>query len=289
MYRQPSTTEEQKRRLARPGPVQTGPALRTGAKEGPRDDCHSDGCGCGNEADDQRGAGGQRRRSAERNGCHAGRTPLPRVAAGPGDRGLAAAGLIQTATVGLIKAVDKFDPDRGVDFAGYAIPTIIGEIKRHFRDRTWSVRVPRRLQELRLAITEANSTLTHTLGRSPTVTDISVHLGVTEEEVLEGLEGARAYNATSLSTPISADGTTELGDTLGGEDHEFELAETRVALGPALALLDEREQKILTLRFYGNLTQSQIAEQVGISQMHVSRLLTKALTKLRTQLASETI
>src|SRR3954467_12380789 len=111
--------------------------------------------------------------------------------------------LIQTATVGLIKAVDKFDPDRGVDFAGYAIPTIIGEIKRHFRDRTWSVRVPRRLQELRLAITEANSTLTHSLGRSPTVADIAVHLGVTEEEVLEGLEGARAYNATSLSTPIS--------------------------------------------------------------------------------------
>ncbi len=197
--------------------------------------------------------------------------------------------LIQTATVGLIKAVDKFDPDRGVDFAGYAIPTIIGEIKRHFRDRTWSVRVPRRLQELRLAITEANSTLTHTLGRSPTVADIATHLGVTEEDVLEGLEGARAYNATSLSTPISADGSTELGDTLGGEDHEYELAETRVALGPALAALDEREQKILTLRFYGNLTQSQIADQVGISQMHVSRLLTKALTKLRTHLATDTL
>ncbi|GAA2892670.1 hypothetical protein Acy02nite_62870 [Actinoplanes cyaneus] len=197
--------------------------------------------------------------------------------------------LIQTATVGLIKAVDKFDPERGVDFAGYAIPTIIGEIKRHFRDRTWSVRVPRRLQELRLAITEANSTLTHSLGRSPTVPDIAVHLGITEEEVLEGLEGARAYNATSLSTPISADGSTELGDTLGGEDYEFELAETRVALGPALATLDEREQRILTLRFYGNLTQSQIADQIGISQMHVSRLLTKALAKLRNQLAAETL
>ena len=188
------------------------------------------------------------------------------------------------ATVGLIKAVDKFDPERGVDFAGYAIPTIIGEIKRHFRDRTWSVRVPRRLQELRLAITEANATLTHTLGRSPTVPDIAVHLGVTEDEVLEGLEGARAYNATSLSTPISGDGSTELGDTLGGDDREYELADLRVALGPALATLDEREQRILTLRFYGNLTQSQIAEKVGISQMHVSRLLTKALGKLRGQL-----
>src|SRR5690242_13774092 len=118
--------------------------------------------------------------------------------------------LIQTATIGLIKAVDRFDAERGVDFAGYAIPTIIGEVKRHFRDRTWSIRVPRRLQELRLAITEANSTLTHSLGRSPTVTDIAAHLNITEEEVLEGLEGARAYNATSLSTPISADGSTEL-------------------------------------------------------------------------------
>jgi len=194
--------------------------------------------------------------------------------------------LIQTAMVGLIKAVDKFDPERGVDFAGYAIPTVIGEIKRHFRDRTWSVRVPRRLQELRLAITEANATLTHTLGRSPTVPDIAVHLGVTEDEVLEGLEGARAYNATSLSTPIGADGSTELGDTLGGEDREYELAELRVAIGPALATLDEREQRILTLRFYGNLTQSQIADQVGISQMHVSRLLTRALAKLRNELAA---
>jgi len=202
-------------------------------------------------------------------------------------RGEPADDLIQTANVGLIKAVDKFDPERGVDFAGYAIPTIIGEIKRHFRDRTWSVRVPRRLQELRLSITEANSTLTHSLGRSPTVADIAVHLGVGEEDVLEGLEGARAYNATSLSTPVSADGTTELGDTLGGEDHEFEMAETRVALGPALASLDEREQRILTLRFYGNLTQSQIAEQVGISQMHVSRLLTRALGKLRSELHAD--
>ncbi|MFI5839149.1 SigB/SigF/SigG family RNA polymerase sigma factor [Catenuloplanes sp. NPDC051500] len=189
--------------------------------------------------------------------------------------------LEQTATIGLIKALDKFDPERGVDFAGYAIPTIIGEIKRYFRDRTWDVRVPRRLQELRLSISEANSSLVQSLGRSPTVADIAAHLKVTEEEVLEGLEGARAYTATSLSLPATADGSTELGDTLGGVDREFELAELRVALGPALATLDEREQKILTLRFYGNLTQSQIADQIGVSQMHVSRLLTRALTKLR--------
>jgi RNA polymerase sigma-B factor len=193
--------------------------------------------------------------------------------------------LTQTAAIGLIKAVDKFDPTRGVDFAGYAIPTIIGELKRHFRDRTWDIRVPRRLQELRLSISEANSALLQTLGRSPTVTDIAAHLNLTDEEVLEGLEGARAYNAVSLSTP-TGDGerATELGDMLGAEDGEYELAELRVALGPALASLDEREQRILTLRFYGNLTQSQIAEQIGVSQMHVSRLLARALTKLRGQL-----
>ena len=200
-------------------------------------------------------------------------------------RGEPTGDLIQTAAVGLIKAIDKFDPSRGVDFAGYAIPTIVGELKRHFRDRTWDIRVPRRLQELRLAISDANSSLLQTLGRSPTVADIAAHLKLTEEEVLEGLEGARAYNAVSLSTPVGdGERATELGDMLGGEDEELALAELRVALGPALATLDAREQKILTLRFYGNQTQSEIAEQVGVSQMHVSRLLARALTKLRTQL-----
>jgi RNA polymerase sigma-B factor len=202
-----------------------------------------------------------------------------------GGRGEPLDDLVQTATVGLIKAVDRFDPERGVDFAAYAIPTIIGEIKRHFRDRTWDIRVPRRLQELRLSLSEATSTLLQGLGRSPTVADLAGHLGISEEEVLEGLEGARAYNAVSLSTPANdGDRATELGDLLGAEDGEFELTELRVALGPALAALDEREQRILTLRFYGNLTQSQIAEQVGVSQMHVSRLLARALSKLRGQL-----
>jgi RNA polymerase sigma-B factor len=195
--------------------------------------------------------------------------------------------LMQTATIGLIKAVDKFDPQYGVDFAGYAIPTIIGEVKRHFRDRTWSIRVPRRLQELRLRITDANNTLTHTLNRPPTVADIATHIGITEEEVLEGLEGARAYNATSLSTPVGAEGSAELGDTLSSDDNEYDVVDLRASLGPALAMLDEREQKIVTLRFYGNLTQSQIAEQVGVSQMHVSRLLTKALVKLRSSIDPE--
>ncbi|BAL89603.1 putative RNA polymerase sigma factor [Actinoplanes missouriensis 431] len=195
--------------------------------------------------------------------------------------------LYQVAVVGLIKAIDRFEPERGIDFAGFAVPTVVGELKRHFRDKTWSVRVPRRLQELRLAITGANNTLSHTLGRSPTVADIAGHLGISEDEVIEGLEGARAYNSTSLSTPI-ADNGTELGETLGGEDDGFAVAEMRIALGPALASLDEREQKIVSLRFYGNLTQTQIAEQVGISQMHVSRLLTKALAKLRLQLDGAT-
>ncbi|MET8153262.1 SigB/SigF/SigG family RNA polymerase sigma factor [Actinoplanes sp. NPDC049668] len=184
--------------------------------------------------------------------------------------------LLQTAVVGLIKAVDKFDPGLGTDFAGYAIPTVLGEIKRHFRDRTWAVRVPRRLQELRRVITAAEGTLTPALRRSPTVGEIAAHLGVTEEEVLEGLEGARAYDAASLSA---------LGETLGGEDHGLALAEARVALGPALASLDERGLRILTLRFYGNLSQAEIAQQVGISQMHVSRLISRALHQLRGQLS----
>jgi RNA polymerase sigma-B factor len=195
--------------------------------------------------------------------------------------------LFQTATVGLLKAIDRFDPEVGVEFAGYAIPTIVGEIKRHFRDRTWSIRVPRRLQEMRLAITAANDQLTQTLGHSPTVTEIAAHLKVTEEEVLEGLEGGRAYTATSLSTPAGPDGSLELGETLGREDHEYELAEARIALGPAMACLDQREQRIITLRFYGNLTQTEIARQIGVSQMHVSRLIAQALAKLRRQLATD--
>ncbi|XVV15167.1 SigB/SigF/SigG family RNA polymerase sigma factor [Actinoplanes sp. CA-131856] len=189
--------------------------------------------------------------------------------------------LVQVAVVGLIKAVDRYDITHGADFAAFAIPTILGEIKRHFRDRSWAIRVPRRLQELRIAISAANGTLTHLLGRPPTVADIAAHLGVTEEDVLEGLEGARAYSTTSLSTPVGDDRSQELGDTIGAEDHGFELAELRIALGPALASLAEREQRLLAMRFYGNRTQAEIAEQLGISQMHVSRLLAKALTRLR--------
>jgi len=195
--------------------------------------------------------------------------------------------LFQTATVGLIKAVDRYDPSHGVEFVAYAVPTIVGEIKRYFRDRTWNVRVPRRLQELRLAITEATGTVTHQLHRSPTVADLAAHLRVSEEQILEGLEAARAYHGVSLSTPATGDDhTTELGDMIGSEDAEFAQVELRAMLGPALATLDRREQQIVMLRFYGNLTQSQIAARIGISQMHVSRLLARALGKLREALAN---
>jgi RNA polymerase sigma-B factor len=194
--------------------------------------------------------------------------------------------LVQTATIGLIKAVDRFDPDLGTDFAGYAIPTILGEIKRHFRDRTWSMRVPRRLQELRMAISEAHGILLHRHGRSATVADIAEHLGVSDETVIEGLEGALAYRAASLSTPIG-EGFAELGDRIGGDDQGFALTELRLALEPAMARLSEREQHIVALRFCGNQTQTQIAEQIGVSQMHVSRLLAAALCKLRGHLGPD--
>src|SRR2546429_1891712 len=193
--------------------------------------------------------------------------------------------VVQIATVGLIKAIDRFDPEYGNDFAAYAVPTIVGEIKRHFRDRTWDIRVPRRLQELKLDINEATSTLSQRLGRSPTVSDIAEYLKRSEDEVIEGLEGARAYSAVSLQTLVGGgiDGT-ELGDLFGVEDAELALAEFRASLGPALDALSPREQRIIILRFFGNLTQTQIAERVGISQMHVSRLLAKSLATLRGQL-----
>jgi RNA polymerase sigma-B factor len=198
-----------------------------------------------------------------------------------GGRGEPLDDLIQVACIGMIKAIDRFDATRGIDFAGFAIPTVVGEIRRHFRDRTWAVRPPRRLQELRLAITAANTRLTQQLGHPPTAAEVAADLEVTEEEVLEGLEGARAYSCTSLSTPMNADGSTSLGDTMGDEDDGYALAEARVTLGPALARLPERERKIIIMRFYGNMTQSEIAEQLGLSQMHISRLIRRALSDMK--------
>jgi RNA polymerase sigma-B factor len=196
--------------------------------------------------------------------------------------------LTQIATVGLIKAIDRFNPEYGNDFAAYAVPTIVGEIKRHFRDRTWDIRVPRRIQELKLDINEATAVLSQKLGRSPTITDLATHLQRSEDDILEGLEGARAYSAVSLSTLVGTDGDgTELGDLFGIEDTGLALAEFRASLGPTLSTLSPREQKIIILRFFGNLTQTQIAERVGISQMHVSRLLTKSLATLREHLTHD--
>jgi RNA polymerase sigma-B factor len=196
--------------------------------------------------------------------------------------------LIQIATIGLIKAIDRFDPGYGNDFASYAVPTIVGEIKRHFRDHTWDVRVPRRLQELKLDINIATAALAQSLGRSPTVADLAVHLQRGEEEIVEGLEGARAYRAVSLQTLVGNGGDgTELGDLFGVEDPELRMAELRSSLGPALASLPPREQQIVVLRFFGNLTQTQIAERVGVSQMHVSRLLARSLAVLRDQLTKD--
>jgi len=196
--------------------------------------------------------------------------------------------LHQIATIGLIKAIDRYDPEYGNDFAAYAVPTIVGEIKRHFRDRTWDIRVPRRLQELKLDINEATGTLAQRLGRSPTVADIATYLQRTEDEVLEGLDSARAYSAVSLQTLVSAgEDSTELGELLGFDDVELELAEFRAALGPALETLSQREQRIVLLRFFGNLTQTQIAERIGISQMHVSRLLARSLAALRGELTMD--
>lgn len=195
--------------------------------------------------------------------------------------------LVQAATVSLISAVDRFDPSLGVDFTGYAIPTILGGLKRHFRDRAWAIRVPRRLQEMRMAITAAGSELSRTLSRTPTLAEVAAHLGVTEEQVIEGLEGARAYRCTSLSTPVGADSTMELADSLGTEDRDYERTELHLSLIPALAALTERERRIVTLRFFGNQTQIEIAAQVGVSQMHISRLLAGALVKLRNRLGPD--
>jgi RNA polymerase sigma-B factor len=190
--------------------------------------------------------------------------------------------LVQVGTIGLIKAVDRFDSERGVEFSTYATPTIVGEIKRHFRDRGWAIRVPRRLQELRLSLTTATAELSQELGRSPTVPELAERIGVSDEEILEGLESAMAYATLSLDAPDgSGDHPPSLADGLGEYDEALELVEDRETLKPLLELLDERSRRIVGLRFFRGMTQSQIAAEVGISQMHVSRLLSRALETLR--------
>jgi RNA polymerase sigma-B factor len=193
--------------------------------------------------------------------------------------------LVQVATVGLINSVDRFDPERGADFLSYAVPTVVGEIKRHFRDHGWAVRVPRRLKELHLSLTAAAAELSQRNGRAPNATELAAHLNLSREEVLEGLEAANAYRSSSLDDPVRGDGEMPtLAETLGDEDAALEHVEFRESLQPLLAQVAPRERKILILRFFGNMTQSQIAERMGISQMHVSRLLSQTLAKLRERL-----
>jgi RNA polymerase sigma-B factor len=191
--------------------------------------------------------------------------------------------LVQVGTIGLLKAIDRFDLDREVEFSTYATPTIVGELKRHFRDKGWAVRVPRRLQELHLELTKVVSHLGQELGRSPTVEEIAKAAGATEEEVLEGLEIAQAYNFTSIDAPIDSGdgGSTSFAEQLGAEDEHLENLEYRASLAPEMQKLPEREQQILYLRFFKGQTQSEIADKLGISQMHVSRLLNRTLIQLR--------
>ncbi|MFF8352984.1 RNA polymerase sigma factor SigF [Streptomyces chartreusis] len=195
--------------------------------------------------------------------------------------------LTQVATIGLIKSVDRFDPERGVEFSTYATPTVVGEIKRHFRDKGWAVRVPRRLQELRLALTTATAELSQERGRPPTVHELAEKLAISQEEVLEGLESANAYSTLSLDVPDTDDESPAVADTLGVEEEALEGVEYRESLKPLLEDLPPREKRILLLRFFGNMTQSQIAQEVGISQMHVSRLLARTLAQLREKLLVE--
>ncbi|MBJ7330483.1 MAG: SigB/SigF/SigG family RNA polymerase sigma factor [Solirubrobacteraceae bacterium] len=190
--------------------------------------------------------------------------------------------LVQVASVGLVKAIDGFDLEREVRFSSYATPTVLGELRRHFRDTTWMVRVPRGMQELQLEIARHRDRLTTELGRAPTVQELAEAVDQPFEEVLATIQSQDARRARSFEEPTGEDLT--LGDTLGGGDPELALAETRAMLGDAAAVLSERDREVLRLRFAEDLTQSQIAEQVGVSQMQISRIIRRSLERLRDQL-----
>jgi RNA polymerase sigma-B factor len=187
--------------------------------------------------------------------------------------------LVQVASVALVKSVDRFDPGRGVDFAAFATRTIIGELKRHFRDKGWAVRASRRVQELYLELGHAIAALVQQLGRSPTVAELAEATGASEEAVIEAIEAGQGYRAASIDASESED--DPLSVRLGAFDGNYDSVEDRALLGPALATLPAREQSILHMRFVDGLTQSEIAAAVGVSQMHVSRLLSASLQKLR--------
>ncbi|MGH9067939.1 MAG: SigB/SigF/SigG family RNA polymerase sigma factor [Acidimicrobiales bacterium] len=190
--------------------------------------------------------------------------------------------LVQVSRIALLKAVDRYDPGRGVEFSTYATHTIAGELKRHFRDKGWAVRAPRRMQELYLRLSQTISILSQEKGRSPTIAELAAETRVTEDEVLEAMEAGQAYRFASLDTPGAGDEENEaLAARLGEEDREFAGAEDRAILSPLIAELPRRQQAILHLRFFEGLTQSDIASRLGISQMHVSRLLARSLAQLR--------
>ncbi|MBV9057585.1 MAG: SigB/SigF/SigG family RNA polymerase sigma factor [Pseudonocardiales bacterium] len=194
--------------------------------------------------------------------------------------------LMQVATVGLINAVDRFEPGRGSDFFSFAVPTITGEVRRYFRDHGWSTRVPRRLKDLHIAIRSALAELSQQLGRAPRPSEIADRLGLPVAEVIEGLQAGEAYRSSSLDEMLgSGEGKATLGEFIGGLDGELALIDDREALRPLLAQLPPRERTIIALRFFRQLTQTQIAEQVGISQMHVSRVLRQTLAYLHEQMA----
>ncbi len=190
--------------------------------------------------------------------------------------------LVQVASVGLLKAVDRFDPGLGVEFSTYATTTIVGELKRHLRDRGWAVRAPRRMQDLYLSLSQVIDTLTQELGRSPNIAELAAEVEASEEDVLEALEAGQAYRFASLDAPAPGEAPTgDLGDRLGQEDAELARAEERATLDPLLDQLPHRQRQIVQLRFFDGLTQSEIARRLGISQMQVSRLLTKSVAQLR--------
>ena len=196
--------------------------------------------------------------------------------------------LVQVGTIGLLKSIDRFDLEREVEFSTYATPTIIGEIKRYFRDKGWAIRVPRRLQELRMQIGATSAELTQRLGRSPTARELAEAIGCSVEEVLEGIESSNAYSTLSLdASDGDDDGAGTMLDAIGIEDENLEHVEIRESIKPLLDRLGAREKRILLLRFFKNMTQSQIAEEIGVSQMHVSRLLSRTLEQLRTSLEEE--
>ena len=194
--------------------------------------------------------------------------------------------LVQVGTIGLIKSIDRFDLGRGVEFSTYATPTIIGEIKRYFRDKGWAIRVPRRLQELRMQIGATTADLTQKLGRSPTPRELAEAIGCTIEEIIEGIESSNAYSTLSLDAADDGgeDGGMSMLDLIGLDDEELEQIEIRESIKPLLEALPSREKRILLLRFFKNKTQSEIALEIGVSQMHVSRLLSRTLAQLRTSL-----